>query len=466
MKCIYDNGRTRHFYYWKLRDEGTVLGGRGGLVLTKGLYDFFIDFFDDLKNEKKTFIFSSLFKNCDNHYSKKIINKKEIENYELGYFKDTLFNLTLKLIFLVEEPYLKKFLEAVEIMFDLKEEPYLSMNNMIRIFSVKNENTLNPVERYFKHTFKDSLFKKVKILNVNDDLSLYYYQTTKNGKIIKIILRIKNIITYGNYDYDKAETKVYDYNNLRRDGLYYLFNEYYEKELLEYNLFQYTFFRFVIETSYENIEECKIDNSLLYLVNKKNSVKKTKTAVKKEKKLKKLKALNKIKNDDNNSNEGDDDSNKTETEKEECSSSSNISIDDEGEYTDENTEIYLSKGQDETYTDESNFIEEEPKQENIITYPFNITFYTKEFFSNDNKDYIKNLFHNLYDSNTSFQDLMNNYDTIHIIKNFHTDGKSKDNSLHLTIVIINNKNNKKTDTLHSYIKNNCITTITKIQNII
>lgn len=107
--------------------------------------------------------------------------------------------------------------------------------------------------------------------------------------------------------------------------------------------------------------------------------------------------------------------------------------------------------------------EEDSKEDTIedTTKDFNISFKNYVYF--EDKEYIKNLLLDLYQSNRQFYEYYQNYNRLFVLKDIHMDNYLGN---HINIMLKNENNNNKTPMLHCYIRNKKITTITKIENII
>jgi hypothetical protein len=97
----------------------------------------------------------------------------------------------------------------------------------------------------------------------------------------------------------------------------------------------------------------------------------------------------------------------------------------------------------------------------ISSKALNIEFDKKKYFYHKKK--IIDMLNNLYNTNTKFKDLYNNYNLLVVVKDIHHDAYLGE---HFNIILINNITNIRTSQLHLYINNSLITTITEIINII
>ena len=77
---------------------------------------------------------------------------------------------------------------------------------------------------------------------------------------------------------------------------------------------------------------------------------------------------------------------------------------------------------------------------------------------------IKKMLYNLYDMNSNFKLLMNDFNIIVITKSVHHDNYYK--NLHFTGYLLNNICSNRTTQLHFYINKNSIYDITSIKSII
>jgi hypothetical protein len=98
--------------------------------------------------------------------------------------------------------------------------------------------------------------------------------------------------------------------------------------------------------------------------------------------------------------------------------------------------------------------------------PFNIVFYKYEYISYADKDLINFMITDLYNTNNKFKIFMEQYDTIRILASFHNDYSAKNNSLHFNGVFYNTVDVIKSSVYHFYIKNNCISSLTTIINVL
>lgn len=98
--------------------------------------------------------------------------------------------------------------------------------------------------------------------------------------------------------------------------------------------------------------------------------------------------------------------------------------------------------------------------------PFNIVFYKYEYISFADKDLITFMITDLFNTNNKFKIFMEQYNTIRIIQSFHKDYNGLDKSIHFNGVFYNTDTLVKSTVYHFYIKNNCISTLTTIINVI
>jgi len=97
-------------------------------------------------------------------------------------------------------------------------------------------------------------------------------------------------------------------------------------------------------------------------------------------------------------------------------------------------------------------------------YPFFVTF-SKTRFIKDSKEII-NLFHELYESNEKFVNLIKKYNTICVIQGIHTDFNRFEKSQHITGYLFNTITHEKSGNLHFYLTNGSISSITEVTNLI
>jgi len=97
---------------------------------------------------------------------------------------------------------------------------------------------------------------------------------------------------------------------------------------------------------------------------------------------------------------------------------------------------------------------------------FKISFNKKSYFSHDDKMYIRSLIYKLYSKNEKFYLLMDSYNTICIVKNFHYDNEAILHTLHFNAYLYDNIDMKKTKIYHFYMQNNDIYRITELIDII
>lgn len=86
--------------------------------------------------------------------------------------------------------------------------------------------------------------------------------------------------------------------------------------------------------------------------------------------------------------------------------------------------------------------------------------------SPDEKNEIINLLNVLQNDNIKFIQLLDNYSSINIIKTFHYDNIKNINSYHFTGYLYNSILKIRSNTLHFYISNNIINSITEINNLL
>jgi hypothetical protein len=114
-------------------------------------------------------------------------------------------------------------------------------------------------------------------------------------------------------------------------------------------------------------------------------------------------------------------------------------------------------------TDDNFILYEDTKELNKI---IDITFNKRQNINNNEQIYIKEILLNLIESNKKFQNIINGYNTITILRGIHHDKNLLDISKHFNGCLFNTINNKRSNTFHFYIYNDKICNITELNNII
>lgn len=298
----------------------------------------------------------------------------------------------------------------------------------------------------------NKFLKKTKIINLNGfHYSLYLYQKADNGRNIKIIFQLVEVFTYRN----NPENNHEDINNsyFKKDPLIKLFLKYYPElrqkiEHLINGVDLTVYSRGILKCHFVEVADCIIDSDL-FLKPKRNVIqRKTKTQIKKNKQNKKQERQNK----QNDTTPED----TTPIEQIDTDNSDTDNSDTEKDNSD--IEAVIS----DTESDNSDGIGKDEFKKS--QYPFNLSFNYNTRFNSKNR--IIELIYNLYDGNKSFQNLMMVYNCICIIKDIHNDSITDDKTLHITIFLKNIHTNERSETLHGYIKNDCIISLTRIHNLI
>jgi hypothetical protein len=114
-------------------------------------------------------------------------------------------------------------------------------------------------------------------------------------------------------------------------------------------------------------------------------------------------------------------------------------------------------------TDDNFILYEDTKELNKI---IDITFNKRQNINNNEQIYIKEILFNLIESNKKFQNIINGYNTITVLRGIHHDKNLLDISKHFNGYLFNTLNNKRSNTFHFYIYNDKVCNITELNNII
>jgi hypothetical protein len=110
--------------------------------------------------------------------------------------------------------------------------------------------------------------------------------------------------------------------------------------------------------------------------------------------------------------------------------------------------------------------DEENIKETYIKEAYTIEFNNNKYFTEHSKHKVINYINDLYNTNTNFQNVMTEYDTIKILQALHYDYHKKENSLHFTGILKNYSQDKESRVYHFYVNDTGIYSITEINRII
>lgn len=346
----------------------------------------------------------------------------------------------------------EKFLIDTELPYFMK----LMKENVIDdMTEIKQPNPYYIVD--YLHKVKSGEVKNDYIMEMYNNIFVKYYPELEKCSVYEIITvgkkkykktyQLKGFLLYDGVDdkYDLRYRMVYSCE----DHMLNLFKIYYKKTIEKYeNVIDDTnIYRCIINCKIEHLYDCDIDANIVKKSTRNlNLKKKTKTQLKKDKQHKKLKALHKKKTNENEYFNSSDSSNSG-------SSSSTETITTEDSDDDENFE----------YND-GICIKNIENIENI-QYPFVINIIDC-YCSIENKNKIYALLNDLYESSCEFKSLMENYDTVVVIKNIHRDFNMLNTSFHMTIKLVNKQTTFSSPVLHAYITNDRISALTCITNMI
>jgi hypothetical protein len=130
----------------------------------------------------------------------------------------------------------------------------------------------------------------------------------------------------------------------------------------------------------------------------------------------------------------------------------------------DNTNDNSTEDDDDTYIE--NIVNDNNTIVKYIKLPVNIIFYKYEFIPWEQKDLITFMITETYNNNITFKQFLHDYDTIRIIQGLHRDFNQKNNSVHFNAIFYNTELKTKTSQYHFYVKQNVITGITTVINLI